>query len=44
MAAMVWFLWSSMGLLFVVPPADSATALPLDNIKLPPGFSISLYV
>ena len=32
-----------MGLLFVVPPAYSASALPLDKIKLPPGFSISIY-
>ena len=32
-----------MGLLLVVPPAYSASALPLDKIKLPPGFSISIY-
>ena len=32
-----------MGLLFVVPPAYSASALPLEKIKLPTGFSISIY-
>ena len=43
MSAIVWFLWSIIGLLCVVPPAYSASALPLDTIKLPPGFAISLY-
>src|SRR5215813_14298836 len=43
MLAIVWSLCSIMGLLFVVPPAYSASALPLDKIKLPPGFSISIY-
>src|SRR5262249_26107459 len=43
MSAIVWFLWSIMGLLCVVPPAYSASALPLEKIKLSPGFSISIY-
>ena len=43
MSAMVWFLWSIVGLLSVVPPAYSASALPLEKIKLPTGFSISIY-
>ena len=32
-----------MGLLFVVPLAYSASTLPLEKIKLPTGFSISIY-
>ena len=43
MSALVWSLWSILGLVLVVPPAYSASALPLDTIKLPPGFSISIY-
>ena len=43
MSAMIWFLWSIMGLLFVVPLAYSASTLPLEKIKLPTGFSISIY-
>lgn len=43
MSAIMWFLWSIIGLLFVASPAYSASALPLDKIKLPPGFSISMY-
>jgi len=42
-SALVWFLWSILGLGLVVPAAYSASALPLDTIKLPPGFSISIY-
>jgi glucose/arabinose dehydrogenase len=42
-SAIMWFLWSIIELLFVVSPAYSASALPLDKIKLPPGFSISIY-
>src|ERR687892_373230 len=42
-SAIVWSLWSIVGLLLVVPPAYSASALPLEKIKLPPGFSISIY-
>ena len=43
MSALVWSLWSILGLGLVVSPAYSASALPLDTIKLPPGFSISIY-
>ncbi len=43
MLALVWSLWSILGLGLVVSPAYSASALPLDTIKLPPGFSISIY-
>jgi len=42
-SAIVMSLWSIIGLLFVVPSAYSASALPLDKIKLPPGFAISIY-
>jgi len=35
--------WIVLTLLLIVPPVYSASELPLDNIKLPPGFSISIY-
>jgi hypothetical protein len=41
MLAIVWSLWSIIGLLCVVSPAYSASALPLDTIKLPPGFPLA---
>jgi hypothetical protein len=43
MAVLVRSLWSIAGFLLVVPPAYSASVLPLNTIKLPPGFSISIY-
>jgi glucose/arabinose dehydrogenase len=35
--------WVVLMLMLIVPPAYSASELPLDKIKLPPGFSISIY-
>src|SRR5262245_38002337 len=32
-----------MGVLFVVTPEYTASAVPLAKIKLPPGFSMSIY-
>ena len=43
MSVLVRSLWSIVGFLLVVPPAYSASVLPLNTIKLPPGFSISIY-
>jgi len=35
--------WVVLMLILIGPPAYSASDLPLDKIKLPPGFSISIY-
>ena len=35
--------WIVLMLMLIVPPVYSASELPLDKIKLPPGFSISIY-
>src|SRR2546428_14126806 len=35
--------WVVLMLMLVVPPAYSASELPLEKIKLPPGFSISIF-
>ena len=35
--------WVVLMLILIGPPAYSASELPLDKIKLPPGFSISIY-
>src|SRR5437016_4749333 len=35
--------WVALMLILIGPPAYSASELPLDTIKLPPGFSISIY-